>query len=91
MDCFFWEHSTHAVWLYSSGLGRALTKAKMGAPFVTINSHSRFENYVANLLKSKAFLLLFFIKFHLILYICKILPSYTFESFFLLVQLIFSQ
>lgn len=55
MDCFFWEHSTRAVWLCSSGLGRSLTKEKMGAAFVTINSRNIFENYIANLLKSKAF------------------------------------
>lgn len=62
MDCFFWERSTGAVQLCSSGLDGALNKAKMGAPFVTINSHNVFENSVANLLKSKAFSLLFFIK-----------------------------
>lgn len=67
---FFWEHNT--AWLCPTGLGRALSKAKMGTPFVTINSHNRYENYNGNLLESEAFSLLFFISFHFMLYVCKI-------------------
>lgn len=67
---FFWEHNT--AWLCPTGLGRALSKAKMGTPFVTINSHNRYENYIGNLLESEAFSLLFFISFHFMLYVCKI-------------------
>lgn len=47
-----------AIWFCSSGLGRALHEAKMGAVLVTINSCNIFENYIAHLLKSKAFFLL---------------------------------
>lgn len=35
---FFWEPNT--AWLCPSGFGRALSKPKMGTPFVTMNSHN---------------------------------------------------
>lgn len=91
MDCVFWERGTHAVWFCSSGLGRALNKAKMGASLVTINSHNVFEIYIAHLLKSKAFFAPFLYKILLnILYLQNTAKLCT-GKFFLLTRLIFSQ